>query len=344
MNATRAHEGSRGGCGPRTTRSARRHLVRMLLAGIVFTVSRVLPVQTEAVHVPAGERDRIAALLGEVRFVAYTPREFAVVNGQPRAATEAGIRRDLALLREHFDGLVTYSVTYGLEHVPEIAQALGFRALILGVWDPGNADELATAVRLARAYPKLVAAVAVGNEGLYWKRYGWPILEKALGEIRRELPTTAVTTSEPFAAYLDETYPHFVELQDFLLPNVHPVFETWFRPEGYAQAVELVQNVVKLLRDRYGKPVLVKETGMPSAPASKGYTEALQAQFWRLLLARLPPRTGRAFAWFEAFDGPWKPAAGARESGRLAEEEAHWGLYTAAGKPKAVVEILGPKP
>jgi exo-beta-1,3-glucanase (GH17 family) len=324
--------------------STSRHGAFAILAGILVAVLGLGPLQADAVHLSPGIRDRIAALLGQVRFVAYTPREFAVVNGQPRAATEAGIRQDLALLRQRFDGLITYSVTYGLEHVPEIAQRLGFRALILGVWDPGNADELATAVRLARAYPKLVAAVAVGNEGLYWKRYSWPTLEEALRQMHRELPTTAVTTSEPFAVYLDGTYPRFVDLQDFLLPNVHPVFETWFRPEGYAQAVDLVQNVVKLLRDRYGKPVLVKETGMPSAPTSQGYTQALQAQFWRLLLARLPPETGRAFAWFEAFDGPWKPAAGARESGRLAEEEAHWGLYTAAGKPKAVVEILAPKP
>ncbi len=326
------------------TRSSRCQRALALLAAISLAVLWVRAPHADGAHLPAGTQDPIAALLGEVRFVAYTPREFAVVGGQPRAATEAGVRRDLTLLREHFDGVITYSVTYGLERVPEIARKLGFRAVILGVWDPANAEELATAVRLAREYRGLVVAVAVGNEGLYWKRYHWPMLEEALRRTRAALPGTAVTTSEPFAAYLDETYPHFVELQDFLLPNVHPVFETWFRPERYSQGVELVQNVVKRLRDRYGKPVLVKETGMPSGPASKGYTEGLQAKFWRLLLERLPPETGRAFAWFEAFDGPWKPAAGVGEFGRLAEEEAHWGLYTAEGRAKAVVQILSSKP
>jgi exo-beta-1,3-glucanase (GH17 family) len=314
-----------------------------VLAGVLLAFLSLGTLGAEALQVSPGAPDRIADLLGQVRFVAYTPREFAVVDGRPRPATAAGIRRDLALLRERFDGLITYSASYGLEHVPEIARELGFRALILGVWDPGHPEELATAVRLARLYPELVVAVAVGNEGLFWKRYRWPVLEQALDEIHRELPGTAVTTSEPFAVYLDETHPRFVERQDFLLPNVHPVFETWFRPQAYAQGVELVQNVMKLLRDRYGKPVLVKETGMPSAPASKGYTEALQASFWRLLLKRLPPESGQAFAWFEAFDGPWKPAAGAAEFGRLVEEEAHWGLYTAAGQPKAAAELLAPK-
>jgi exo-beta-1,3-glucanase (GH17 family) len=284
----------------------------------------------------------LGRVLAEVRFIAYTPREFAVADGVVRPATPAGVRADLARLRPHFDGLVTYSAKAGHEHVPAVAAELGFRALILGVWDPADAGEREAAVRLAREYPALVTALAVGNEGLFWRRYDWPTLQAALGRVREALPGVPVTTSEPFAVYLDGAYPGFAEAQDLLLPNVHPTFEPWFRPEAIAQAADFVGQVVERLRERFGKPVLVKETGLPAGPPAKGYTEARQAELWRALRARLAPDATQAFAYFEAFDAPWKPAAQALDSKVLAPEEAWWGLFDGQGRPRATVRDLPP--
>lgn len=287
----------------------------------------------------AAHLERLVDALAHVRFVAYTAREFAIVRGEPRVASAEGVCQDLRLLRPHFDGIITYSVRGGHEYVPGVAQALDFRAVVIGVWDPASKPELEAAVRLARAYPNLITAVAVGNEGLFWKRYDWHTLKSALERLRAALPHVPVTTSEPFAFYLDRPFPGFLEAQDFLLPNVHPVFEPWFQPEQIDQAVAFVVEVVKRLRSRSGKPVLVKETGLPSGPQSKGYSEARQAEFWRLLSSRLTSQPEQAVAWFEAFDGPWKPAAAPLQLGRQPEEEAHWGLLRADGTPKPALSV-----
>jgi exo-beta-1,3-glucanase (GH17 family) len=276
--------------------------------------------------------------LATVRFVAYTPRGFSPDPVRPAGA--AGIREDLERLRPYFDGLILYSATAGHEHVPAVARALGYRAVVLGVWDPGDEAEVASAVRLARAYRELVVSVAVGNEGLFWRRYDWATLARALARVRAELPGVPATTTEPFAVYLDDPPPGFLEAQDLLLPNVHPTFEPWFRPERLEQAADFVTQVVERLAARAGRPVLVKETGIPAGPAERGYNEARQAELWRRLRLRLPADRNRAFAYFEAFDAPWKPVAQARDSGTVAPEEAYWGLFDVDGRPRPAAREL----
>src|SRR5207244_4559100 len=77
--------------------------------------------------------------------VAYSP-----TNHDPRPAPHRkvppreSIRADLVALAPAFNGLVLYG--YEKEVTPAIlaeAQALGFRAVLLGVWDPRSQAELA---------------------------------------------------------------------------------------------------------------------------------------------------------------------------------------------------------
>ena len=234
---------------------------------------------------------------------------------------------------------MTYSCTDGLEEVPAIASELGYRALILGIWDPLSEQELANAVRLARAHPQLVVGVAIGNETLLARRQPWATLRAAIQRLRRALPGVAVTTSEPFYFYLNEDPPDFLTVQDFLLPSVHPLYEPWFAQATGGQAVDFVVEVVERLSARTDKPLLVKETGLPSGPQMRGFTPARQAGFWTSLVQRLPPGRGRAVVYFEAFDHAWKVQDAAPEFG-VRPEEAHWGFYTEAGKPKAVLGEL----
>jgi exo-beta-1,3-glucanase (GH17 family) len=128
---------------------------------------------------------------------------------------------------------------------------------------------------------------------------------------------------------------------DFLLANVHPIFQPWFHSATDADATQFVVNVVSKLAASYCGPILVKETGVPSAPEAKGYTEARQASFYDELQHRLPPSGERAFAYFSAFDAPWRlndvgPAPGQRPQ----PEEAHWGLYDERRQPKPVVATI----
>ena len=280
------------------------------------------------------------AWLRDTRFMAYTPSEFSVLHGKPIPASAASIAEDLRVLRPFVDGLITYSTANGLGDIVGLAQKAGFRAIILGIWSPSDKNEVSAAVTLAQQYPGLVRAIVVGNEGLFWERYTWQDVQRTIKHIRRAVPRVAVTTSEPMVSYLGSPARLGCEDQDFLLPNIHPIFESWFRPGSVVQATEFVVDIAQRLYERCDKFVLIKETGLPSEPADAGYSPARQRLFWRDLMQRMRAQAHASLALFEAFDAPWKIEEIARDTGRRDESEAAWGWFTVSHTPKAVVEVL----
>jgi len=287
----------------------------------------------------AGEAgmNRLRTALTAVRFVAYTPRAFRPSpTGPPAPVPATAIASDLDLLRADFEGLITYTTSGGMEALPALAAARGFRAVVLGIWDPKNREELDRALGLARRFPDLVTGLAIGNEGLFAGRYTLNTLLAALELARQSIPDLPLSTSEPFAVLLSPP-PGLLDRIDFLMPNIHPLTEPWFAAAPETAAWEMVENVIGQLRN-HGKPILVKETGLPSAPASAGLSPERQARFWRALRKRLPPGPERAVAAFEAFDAPWKPEEIARTFTYVPPGEAHWGFFTASGEPKPVLD------
>ncbi|MGD2056388.1 MAG: hypothetical protein PVJ15_06235 [Gammaproteobacteria bacterium] len=283
--------------------------------------------------------ERVRAVIESVRFVAYTPTDLTIVAGRVRPASAQQIRKDLGTLRRDFQGLVMYSCANGLEAVPAIADELDFKALILGIWDLQSGREIANAVRLAQAYPRLVMGVVVGNETLLAERNDWATLRESIQRVHAALPDVAITTSEPFYFYLDEDPPDFLSVQDFLLPSIHPLYEPWYPQATTERAVDFVLQVAARLSEKTDKPLLIKETGLPSGPAAQGFTPARQAGFWVELTRHLPLLSGPGLVYFEAFDHAWKaeniePRFGSRP------EEAYWGLYREDGKPKPVMQAL----
>jgi exo-beta-1,3-glucanase (GH17 family) len=164
-------------------------------------------------------------------------------------------------------------------------------------------------------------------------------LRASIKRLRAKLPNTAIATSEPFYFYLNNDPPDFVDLQDFLLPSVHPLYETWFPKATTEQSVDFVVQVANRLSAQTEKPLLIKETGLPSGPSARGFTPARQAEFWRTLSDRLPQAPGLGLVYFEAFDHAWK-VENAQEEFGFQPEEAYWGFYTESGQPKPVVMEL----
>jgi len=284
------------------------------------------------------DAERVRAALASVRFVAYTPRGFD--PGADRPPEPAALRADLALLRGRFDGLVTYSCANGLDRLAGLAREAGFRAVVLGVWSPSDSRELARALAAADAERGVVIALALGNEGLFFGRYDAGALAGAFARARAARPDLALATSEPFAVYLEPARARALPRQDFLLPNIHPTGEPWFAAAPPDASVELVANVVAELERRFALPVLVKETGLPSGPAADGFSPAAQTRFWESLARRLPPTRAHAFAWFEAFDAPWKPARALDAAPEKRAREAFWGFWDADGQPKPALAAV----
>ena len=280
------------------------------------------------------------AWLQDTRFMAYTPSQFRVLRGKPIPATTNSIAADLQVLRPYVDGLITYSTANGLGDIVELADQAGFHAIILGIWSPLDKAEVTTAIALARQYPQLVRAIVVGNEGLFWKRYTWRDVQETIKHIRRDVPQVMLTTSEPMVSYLGAPARLGCEHQDFLLPNIHPIFESWFNPASLSQATEFVIDIEKRLYALCKKFVLIKETGVPSAPSDAGFSPATQREFWGVLMRKMRTEPHASLALFEAFDAPWKIEEIARDSGYRDEREAAWGWFSSDRKPKAVVDLL----
>jgi exo-beta-1,3-glucanase (GH17 family) len=280
--------------------------------------------------------ERLRDALARGRFVAYSPSGLAVRDGRVTPATAASIREDLAVLRPRFDGLVTYGALNGHELVPTLAAALGFRALVIGVWDVRDAREIDAALEAARRHPELVVGLALGNELLLSGRGTEGDVRAAIASVRRRAPSVPLGTAEPFHLFYDGPGRALLGELDVVLPNVHPVFQPWWRDAPDANGAAFVVGVVREVRARFCGPVLVKETGVPTAPATSGFTPARQASFYAALREAFPPSRDAAFAYFAAFDAPWRVADEQAVAGHH-PEEAHWGLYDAQRRAKPAV-------
>jgi exo-beta-1,3-glucanase (GH17 family) len=331
-----------------------RLIVRLLALGAgaaaaAASAAPAAPAQAVCHRLPpaAPAMARLRSALAQGRFVTYQPTSLAVVNGAVTPADAAGIRADLTRLRPRFDSLITYDAIHGGEQIADLAAELEFRALIIGVWNPLDQGQLRAAAAAVRAHPQLIVGVSLGNELLFSRRSDRAALTAAIAHLRAQLPDTPLTVSEPFHVYGQEGAAPLLGELDFLLPIVHPLFQPWFHGATEGTAAQFVVNVVHTLAAGFCGPILVKETGLPTAPASAGFSEDAQAAFYRELRARFPSGRERAFAYFAAFDAPWRAydaIAVPNAPPAVHPEEAHWGLFDAERNPKRAARELPPLP
>jgi exo-beta-1,3-glucanase (GH17 family) len=317
--------------------------MRALFLCTLLVASAHAPLSRAAVDCPArasaASLARLRTAMAQGRFVAYEPTALTVVNGRFTTADRDSVRSDLEVLRRRFDALITYDAMHGAENIPPLAAELHFRALIIGVWDPTDSAQVAAALNAAQRFPRLVVGLSLGNEMLFARRTDAATLAGIVRAVRARLPRLALSTTEPFHIYYQpEARPLLHEL-DFVLVNVHPVFQSWFAHASDQTAAQFVVNVLQELSPSTCGPLLVKETGVPTAPESAGFSEARQASFYGELRQRLPGSPAHAFAYFAAFDAPWRLHDAGPVPG-VHPEEAHWGLYDAHREPKAAARAL----
>lgn len=235
-----------------------------------------------------------------LRWVDYNPSE-----GNPDAGlapNDESVVTDLELLSAAgFTGLITYGPP-GAANL-DAAEAAGFEAVIVGVWDPTRDEELRLAE--AAATSPLVVGFCVGNEGLERGDYTLEDLEVAANRLRATgLPVTTTEMSEQYAAI-----PGLADFGDWVFPNVHPYHSRVVNPEAAVSWTEAEYDALAAGTDRF---VMIKETGLPH-DGGADLNEANQRDFYVALA-----ETDVPFAYFEAFDGSWK-------SGGTAEP--YWGLF-----------------
>ena len=278
--------------------------------------------------------------------VCYGPHR----DGQRPGGAEpsaAQIAEDLGIIARHW-GLVR---TYGASGpTPETIlrtireQGLDLKVM-LGVWiappsEPDaareNAAEIAAGIRLANAYPDVVAAVAVGNETqVHWSAHRSPVagVIAAVREVRAAV-AQPVTSADDFNYWNKPESRELAAELDFIAMHAHPLWNGKQLDEGLAWVREQIAAVAELHPDR---PIVLAETGWATSVADHGEQaelikgapgEAEQKVFMDAVRA-WSKAAGRTVMWFEVFDENWK---GGDDP---AEVEKHWGVYRADRTPKA---------
>lgn len=295
--------------------------------------------------------------------IAYGPHR----DGQrPGGAspTRAQLREDLHLVARHWSLLRVYgSAGWPATMLSIIREDRLPLRVMLGTWvEPeqrrdstgrvleelprgraANRAELEAAVRLAAAYPDVVAAVCVGNETqVSWSAHRVPY-DLLVGYVREARARTRVpvTTADDLDFWKEPAGHALAEEVDFLVTHLHPLW----RGQQLADAAGYTARVFRELQAAHaGRPVVLGETGWATSKTSSGdqgkymkgaVGEAEQAAFCSDFAAWAERERVVTF-FFEAFDENWK---GGTEP---AEVEKHWGFYRADRTPKAVVATLAP--
>jgi exo-beta-1,3-glucanase (GH17 family) len=241
------------------------------------------------------------------------------------------IEEDLAQLAKLTDCVRIYSVDFGLERVPEIAEKHGLQVL-LGLWVSSHADrtkyQIDTGIALAKRFPRVIRAVVVGNEALLRGE----IAPSALAELIR---TVKAQVAMP-VTYADvwEFWLRHRELSkdvDFVTVHILPYWED--HPIAAEHAAAHVDSIRKQVAAQFdGKEVLIGEVGWPSAGRMRAGalpSPANQARVLHDLLTRSKQENFRVNI-IEAFDQPWKRYLEGTVGG-------HWGILTDAPRaPKFV--------
>jgi glucan 1,3-beta-glucosidase len=233
----------------------------------------------------------------------------------------AQIEQDFALLSKVTDCVRTYSVDFGLDRVPEIAQRHGLKVL-LGLWVSSHTDrtqyQISVGVALANRFPDVVRAVIIGNEALLRGEVSPAMLAETIRGVkaRVKMPVTYADVWEFWLRYRE-----LASVVDFITIHILPYWED--DPVAALAAADHVDAIRKRVVANFpGQEIVIGEIGWPSAGRMREGalpSPANQARVITDILTRGKQEHFRVNV-IEAFDQPWKRALEGTVGG-------HWGLF-----------------
>jgi hypothetical protein len=267
------------------------------------------------------------------RMVAYSPGRDALADPQHRV-----LRQQLATLREKFDGLSIYECGPEAPTLVEMARSLGYRAVLLTVWDPRSESELATSASIVREQAgALAVAISIGSEGLMENRYTLADMQSARAELQqRGDPSAAVemTTTEPWWMYMRPENRALREFGEFTSINIHVVWDTDIVDPKLAAS--WTRDRANEVRKVVVGPMLLREAGIPGGGSSPRlgkslvFDRAMEAAYWKAWNG-LDERTPAVV--FEGIDNPEK---------HWRDFEGSWGLLSTTLEPWPVWGVFPP--
>ncbi len=194
-----------------------------------------------------------------------------------------------------------------------------------------NGQEIERAIKLANRYPKIVVAVAVGNEALVeWNDHMVPLesVIRYVRKVKQSIPQP-VTVADNYNWWVHHGAALAKEL-DFVSVHIYPVWEEKDIDEAMPYSIANVQAVRDALPQ---SQLVITEAGWATAADEFGprASEEKQKRHYHDLFAWTREMHITTF-FFEAFDEDWK----GKPNDPLGAEK-HWGLFTVERKPKQVM-------
>lgn len=269
-----------------------------------------------------------ASFIGPLKSASFAPFRDGQSPLTETFPTPAEIESDLILLKGTISGIRTYTSSHGMELVPELAEKYGFHlthSAWLGREEDKNNIEIETLIKAANQHPNAVNRVIVGNEVLLRQDLSSKQLIAHLDYVKAHI-TQPVSYADVWAFWLK--YPEVAEHVDFITIHILPYWED--EPVSVDEAHQHLINTITLIKQRFpNKPILVGETGWPTAGRSRGPATAniINAANYLRKIPALAEQYQFDYNIVEAFDQTWK----ARSEGTVG---ARWGIFDAQRQPK----------
>lgn len=279
-----------------------------------------------AAALPAGRARAQAVPASDTRLfksLSYSPSGVELEGEMARGYPETRIRLDIERIKKFTGAIRIYGVDRGLDRVLPMAAANGIRVslgLHLGRDKTQNDLEIARGMKLLVPFGKIISRVYVGNEILRRRDLSAADLAAYVRRVRVFIadPAVSVGTAELWGDWIKN--PDLAKACDFIGAHLSPYRDG----VAVAGAVDYIaQRTAELQATAPGKPVVIAETGWPSAgPAIKDAvpSPAAQDQFARAFLARAVEQN-YDYNFVEAYDQPWKGKGAEGPAG------ASWGLF-----------------
>ncbi|AKB48841.1 Chitin binding protein [Methanosarcina sp. Kolksee] len=228
----------------------------------------------------------------------------------------------------------TYGTENGLEYSGPVAHEMGLKTAI-GAWLSGDteANERQISKLIDEAKAGNVDLAIVGSETLLRNDLSEDQLIKYIQRVKQSVPAGInVTTADTYSELLN--HPKVMDECDVIMYNSYPYWEGI----SIDKAMEVQDSRYKnLVKNAKNKPVIVSETGWPSAGNTIGDAVPSPENSARYLNDSVSwaRKNNIQYFYFEAFDETWK-------SVHEGPQGAHWGVWDKDGNMKPGMERVFP--
>lgn len=276
--------------------------------------------------------------------ISYSPNDFS----RDKYFTDEELNKVLVKVKEVSDCVRIYSVTRGLEKIPNLAEKFGIEVIagaFLSYKEPEiSRQEINNLIEIGKN-SKNVKYLIVGNETMLLNELNESELIRYINEVRVGIYGTTnrdkiskikdsnlyppITTTE--LSFIWEAHPKIIESVDVL--GLHS-FAFWTH-KNIDLAIDHVQEDLKKVARLTSKEIVLMETGWPSG--GPGYGDAKGSLIsQRLYLNQLNESLGKLGIFYSIVELMDVPSKVTTNEGLIG---IHWGIFDSKGNQKEIISL-----